>query len=153
MPVSLVLVSHSQQLAAGLRELAAQMAHDVKIVAAGGLDDGGIGTSFDKINTAVGDLRREGSEVLILTDLGSATMTVESVLDFLDDERVIFVNAPFVEAAVAASAAAQGGKNLPECAQAARDSVNIFIADTSADIENINATSDYKKSNTHVQCA
>ena len=40
MTVGIVLVSHSARLAEGLRELAAQMAPDVTIVAAGGMDDG-----------------------------------------------------------------------------------------------------------------
>lgn len=142
MAVALVLVSHSAQLAAGLAELAAQMAGDVQIVPAGGLmadgtgadglaagefTDGGIGTSFDKVYAAISQLRETGAEVLVLTDLGSATLTVESVLDFLDDDGVVFADAPFVEAAVASAVAAQGGKTLSECAQIARDAANIFI--------------------------
>ena len=81
MSVALVIVSHSAQLAAGLVELASQMAKDVELRAAGGTDDGRIGTSFDKVNDAVTELRAAGHDVAVLTDLGSATMTVESVLD------------------------------------------------------------------------
>ena len=55
--VGLVLVSHSAKLAEGLAELAAQMAADVTIRSAGGLEDGGIGTSYDLIETAINDLR------------------------------------------------------------------------------------------------
>lgn len=134
MAVSLVLVSHSAQLAAGLAELAAQMAADVRIVPAGGLDDGGIGTSFDKVNTAIEKLRERGEEVLVLTDLGSATLTVESVLDFLDDDAVVFADAPFVEAAVASAVAAQGGKSLAECAQIAHEAANIFSVQQASQI-------------------
>ena len=49
MSVGLVIVSHSAQLAAGVVELAAQMAPDVVLVPAGGMDDGGIGTSLEKV--------------------------------------------------------------------------------------------------------
>ena len=49
--VSLVIVSHSDKLAQGVAEVAAQMAPDVVIRAAGGLQDGNIGTSFDKVDT------------------------------------------------------------------------------------------------------
>ncbi len=51
--------------------------------AAEGLDDGRVGTSCDRVEAALGLLRsrgREGSGVIVLTDLGSATMTVESVI-------------------------------------------------------------------------
>ena len=50
MTVGLILVSHSADLARGSAELARQMAPSVFISAAGGTDDGGIGTSFDAIS-------------------------------------------------------------------------------------------------------
>ncbi|NTS21895.1 PTS fructose transporter subunit IIA, partial [Bacteroides fragilis] len=50
------------------------------------------------MESAINDLLGEGLAVVVLTDLGSATMTVESVLEFLDDEPVKFVDAPLVEA-------------------------------------------------------
>ncbi len=121
--VALVIVSHSEQLAAGVVELAAQMAKDVELRAAGGTDDGRIGTSFDKVNDAVVELRAAGRDVAILTDLGSATMTVESGLDFLDDDEVThvrFADGPLVEGAVSAAVAAQVGGGLESVVAAAR---------------------------------
>jgi len=121
--VALVIVSHSVQLAEGVVELAAQMAKDVTIRAAGGTDDGRIGTSFDKVNDAVTELRAAGHDVAILTDLGSATMTVESVLDLLDDDElahVKFVDGPLVEGAVAAAVTAQVGGDLDAVVVAGR---------------------------------
>ena len=47
MTVALVIVSHSVKLAEGVVELATQMARDVQFRAAGGTEDGDIGTSFD----------------------------------------------------------------------------------------------------------
>lgn len=123
MSVALVIVSHSEQLAAGVVELAAQMARDVALRAAGGTDDGRIGTSFDKVNDAVTELRAAGHDVAILSDLGSATMTVESVLDFLDDDElahVRFADGPLVEGAVAAAVTAQIGGDLATVVDAAR---------------------------------
>ena len=53
--VGIVVVSHSQKLAEGVVDCAKMMAsEDAPIVAAGGMDDGGMGTSFDKIYRAVG---------------------------------------------------------------------------------------------------
>ena len=125
--VGLVLVSHSAKLAEGLAELAGQMAADVRIAAAGGLESGEIGTSYDLIESAINDLLGEGLAVVVLTDLGSATMTVESVLEFLDDEPVKFVDAPLVEAAIAAATAAQPGDDLDEVAVAAERAIEVFV--------------------------
>lgn len=125
--VGLVLVSHSAKLAEGLAELAGQMAADVRIAAAGGLESGEIGTSYDHIESAINDLLGEGLAVVVLTDLGSATMTVESVLEFLDDEPVKFVDAPLVEAAIAAATAAQQGDDLDEVAVAAERAIEVFV--------------------------
>jgi PTS hybrid protein len=120
--VAQVFVSHSAKLADGIVELAEQMARDVPLRAAGGTDDGRIGTSFDKVYDALIELRQADHDVVILTDLGSATMTVESVLEFLDDderEHVRFADGPLVEGAVAAAVTAQVGGTLAEVAQAA----------------------------------
>ncbi|QQU79568.1 PTS-dependent dihydroxyacetone kinase phosphotransferase subunit DhaM [Corynebacterium striatum] len=125
--VGLVLVSHSAKLAEGLAELAGQMAADVRIAAAGGLESGEIGTSYDLIESAINDLLGEGLAVVVLTDLGSATMTVESVLEFLDDEPVKFVDAPLVEAAIAAATAAQQGDDLDEVDVAAERAIEVFV--------------------------
>ena len=48
MTVRLVVVSHSEKIADGAVELAAQMAPDVLILPAGGTDDGRIGTSLER---------------------------------------------------------------------------------------------------------
>ncbi|WP_368920073.1 dihydroxyacetone kinase phosphoryl donor subunit DhaM [Corynebacterium striatum] len=125
--VGLVLVSHSAKLAEGLAELAGQMAADVRIAAAGGLESGEIGTSYDLIETAINNLLGEGLAVVVLTDLGSATMTVESVLEFLEDEPVKFVDAPLVEAAIAAATAAQQGDDLDAVAVAAERAIEVFV--------------------------
>ena len=52
MSVAFVIVSHSDKLAEGVVDLAGQMARDVQLRAAGGTDDGRIGTSFDKVSAA-----------------------------------------------------------------------------------------------------
>lgn len=125
--VGLVLVSHSDLLAKGLAELAGQMAPDVVVIPAGGLDDGSIGTSYEKIEAAIKDLRSKELSVLVLTDIGSATMTVEAVLEAEEDREVVFENAPFVEGAVAASVAAQQGDDVWAAAAAATAAAAVFI--------------------------
>lgn len=125
MTIGLVLVSHSAKLADGLLDVARQMAADVPITPAGGTDDGRIGTSFDRVEQAIAAQLESGAEgVVILTDLGSATLTAESVLELLDDPRVVLVDVPFVEGTVAAAVAAQGGAGLDAVAAAARSATS-----------------------------
>lgn len=119
MPVALVIVSHSQTLAAGICELAAQMAPGVTLLPVGGTDDGRLGTSFDKVYDAVSEANEDGSEVAVLTDLGSATMVAESVVDCLSTAGAIaLAEGPIVEGAVAGAVAAHGGASLAEVQQA-----------------------------------
>lgn len=114
MKVGLVIVSHSDKLAEGLSELAGQMAPDVAIIAAGGTDDGGIGTSLEKVQAGIAQAEG-GAGVAVLADLGSAVMTAEMALEFLEPDqrdRVRLADAPLVEGAVAAAVAAQTGQDL-----------------------------------------
>ncbi|WP_427016131.1 dihydroxyacetone kinase phosphoryl donor subunit DhaM [Pseudarthrobacter sp. P1] len=123
MRVGLVIVSHSAKLAEGVVELAAQMAPDVTLLAAGGMDDDGagpgIGTSLAKVMDALGGAD-SGAGVLVLADLGSAVMTAESALEFLgSQETMLLAHAPLVEGAVAAAVAAQSGADLAVVQKAA----------------------------------
>lgn len=136
MTVGLVLVSHSAQLASGVVELAAQMAHGVRLVAAGGTDVDGIGTSFEKISAAIADAD-SGEGVAILCDLGSAILTAETALEFLDDEqrqRVVIADAPLVEGAVAAAVLAGTGAGL-SAVVAAAESANRATVSTPAAVD------------------
>jgi phosphoenolpyruvate---glycerone phosphotransferase subunit DhaM len=119
--IGIVVVSHSEQLAAGVVELAHQMAPNVRIEPAGGTDDGRIGTSFERVTAAI-QAADAGSGVVVLCDLGSAILTAETAMDFLDDdvrERVRIADAPLVEGAVAASVAAESGDPLDTVLRAA----------------------------------
>ncbi|AXH36177.1 HPr family phosphocarrier protein [Humibacter sp. BT305] len=119
--VGLVLVSHSAAIAEGLAALAGQMAPSTTLVPAGGTDDGGIGTSFDRVSAALAEAE-SGSGVVVLCDLGSAYLTAETALDFLDDEArasVRIVQAPLVEGAVAAAVEAESGAALDAVVAAA----------------------------------
>lgn len=114
MTVGLLIVSHSAAIATGTVELARQMAADVPLVAAGGTDDGGIGTSFEAITAGIDELATADA-VVVLCDLGSAYLTTDTALDFLDDDlraRVHVSPAPLVEGAVAAAVAAQTGGDV-----------------------------------------
>ncbi|MGO8883738.1 MAG: dihydroxyacetone kinase phosphoryl donor subunit DhaM [Streptosporangiaceae bacterium] len=119
--VAIVVVSHSAQLAAGVAELAAQMAPDTTILAVGG-DDGRLGTSFDAVAAA---LQRAGSAAgaVVLYDLGGARLASETAVEFLDPalaEKIDIIDAPLVEGALAAATEAQSGADRASVIAAAR---------------------------------
>ena len=114
MTVGVILVSHSRELAEGLAAVAGQMAPSVTIAAAGGLEDGSIGTSFDLITAAIGKAD-SGDGAVLLYDLGSGYLTAETAVEFLEGEqaeRVVIVDTPFVLGAVSAAIAANVGGDL-----------------------------------------
>ncbi|MCU1433636.1 MAG: dihydroxyacetone kinase [Pseudarthrobacter sp.] len=119
MTVRLVVVSHSEKIADGAVELAAQMAPNVMMVAAGGTADGRIGTSLEKVMSAM-DQAAGGEGVVVLTDLGSAVLTAESALELAaDPSGILLADAPLVEGLVAAAVAAQGGADAQAVKRAA----------------------------------
>jgi phosphoenolpyruvate---glycerone phosphotransferase subunit DhaM len=133
--VALVLVSHSADLARGTAELAAQMAPGVEILPVGGTADGGIGTDFDGVQAAIERGAAGGRGVAVMTDLGSAVLTTESVLEFLDPdvaERTVLADAPFVEGTVAAAVTAHGGASLAEVREAAEAAGHTFAGSAAA---------------------
>jgi phosphoenolpyruvate---glycerone phosphotransferase subunit DhaM len=120
--VGIVLVSHSAELADGAANLAAQVSGGmVPIVAAGGTDDGDLGTSAAKVERALRQAD-QGAGVVVLPDLGSAVLTVRAVLeDYGGTGSVLLADAPFVEGAVAATVTAAAGGDLKAVAAAAEE--------------------------------
>ncbi|WP_441249915.1 dihydroxyacetone kinase phosphoryl donor subunit DhaM [Kitasatospora sp. McL0602] len=122
--VGIVLVSHSALMAAGLRELLVELGSDtVPVLVAGGTEDGGLGTSYDLIVRAVA-AADAGAGVVVLPDLGSSVLTARTALEDHPGGRVVLVDAPFVEGAVAAVVTASAGAALAEvvgAAEGARD--------------------------------
>ncbi len=109
--LGIVLVSHSAKLAEGAVELVKMLAEDVPVVAAGGLEDGTLGTSFEKISAAIESVY-DAQGVLVFCDMGSAIMTSEMVLENMPEKRIKIVDAPLVEGALVAAMAALGGDDL-----------------------------------------
>jgi PTS hybrid protein len=121
--VGIVLVSHSAALAEGTAELAGQIGGGTVIIAtAGGTDDGRIGTSIAKVESAI-RLADGGAGVLILPDLGSSVLTVRTLLADPEDlpEPIAVADAPFVEGAVAATVIAAAGGDIKAVLGAAEE--------------------------------
>ncbi|MFF4801064.1 PTS-dependent dihydroxyacetone kinase phosphotransferase subunit DhaM [Streptomyces sp. NPDC001351] len=123
--VGIVLVSHSAEVAASVAELAKGLAGggvSVPVAAAGGTEGGGLGTSAELIAAAAASVDR-GAGVAVLTDLGSAVLTVKALLAEGDElpDRTRLVDAPFVEGAVAAVVTAATGADLAAVEAAAAE--------------------------------
>ncbi|MFI1736849.1 PTS-dependent dihydroxyacetone kinase phosphotransferase subunit DhaM [Streptomyces sioyaensis] len=121
--VGVVLVSHSGPVAESVATLAVGLAgagDTVPVAAAGGGPDGGLGTSAELISETARAVDR-GAGVAILVDLGSAVLTVKSLIAEGDElpEGARLVDAPFVEGAVAAVVTASTGADLDAVAAAA----------------------------------
>jgi PTS hybrid protein len=126
--VGLVVVSHSAKVAEGVVELAGQMAPNVRIRAAGGTDDGGIGTDATLIAEAI-EAVDDGDGVLLLVEFGSAVLSAQVAVDELIGEerrgRVRISNAPLVEGAVVGAVQASTGSDLDEVDQAAAETATM----------------------------
>jgi dihydroxyacetone kinase DhaKLM complex PTS-EIIA-like component DhaM len=123
--VGIVLVSHSAEVAASVAELAKGLAGGgpaVPVAPAGGTEGGGLGTNSELIAAAAASVDR-GAGVAVLTDLGSAVLTVKALLAEGDElpERTRLVDAPFVEGAVAAVVTASTGADLAAVEAAATE--------------------------------
>jgi len=118
--VGLVVVSHSRLIAEGTAELAGQMAGpEVRIVPAGGMADGAIGTDAARIAEAIGRADTGGG-VVVLADLGSAVLSTRTALELLDDPAGVRLSkGPIVEGAVMAAVQASTGSTLDEVLEAA----------------------------------
>ncbi|NJR14462.1 MAG: phosphoenolpyruvate--protein phosphotransferase [Calothrix sp. CSU_2_0] len=123
--VGIVIVSHSKQLAEGLRELAAQMVHgQVPLAVAGGVDDAEnpLGTDVIQVHQAIESVYSD-SGVVVLMDMGSALLSAEMALEFLTEaqrQKIHLCEAPLVEGAIAAVVAAAAGGNIERVMAEAR---------------------------------
>ena len=84
-----VLVSHSEYIAKGLKELVDEMNDgSVQVVAAGGADGGRIGTSAIKIQGAIESVE-DCDHILIYADLGSSILSAETAIDLIDEDALL----------------------------------------------------------------
>jgi multiphosphoryl transfer protein len=123
--IGIVIVSHSKQLALGVRELAAQMVQgQVSIAVAAGIEDSEnpLGTDPIQVYEAIASIFSDDG-VLVLMDLGSALLSAEMAIEFLPEaqqQKVYLCEAPLVEGAVAAVVAAAAGNNIHQVMAEAR---------------------------------
>jgi dihydroxyacetone kinase phosphotransfer subunit len=118
--VGIVLVSHSREVAVGLKEFLRQVQPSVAVADAGGTESGELGTSAFRIKEAIESVYSEKG-VLVLFDIGSARMSAEMALELLGEaaKKVKLADAPLVEGAYAAVVEAGCGSDLDRVRQTA----------------------------------
>ncbi len=141
--IGIVVVSHSRALADAAVALAADMVdadRRPQIRMAAGLDADTFGTDASAVAAAISDV--DGPDgVLVLLDLGSAVLSAEMALEFVDTEvakRVVLSSAPLVEGLVAAVVTASTGATLDAVAEEALDGLtgkqeHLGVSDASGD--------------------
>jgi dihydroxyacetone kinase phosphotransfer subunit len=127
--VGIVIVSHSAKAAEGIRELAYQMAGESnRIIAAGGLEDGSIGTDAVRIMEAI-KKADSGDGAIVMVDLGSAVLSSSLAVELLEKDkraRVRIADAPVLEGAISAAVQASIGDSLENVLAAAEEARNMF---------------------------
>ena len=106
------IISHSKDIAQGVKDLLAQMSPDVTVIAKGGNNEGEIGTSIDTVNEIIDELTEDA---LLFYDIGSAEMNLEMAIDLYEgDYKLYKVDGPIVEGAFLASVSLSTGATLEE---------------------------------------
>lgn len=100
----IVIISHAREIALGVKALIEEVAKDVPITIAGGLDGGLIGTSFDDIQDAIA--ANAADEIFAFYDLGSAKLNLEMVIES-SQKRITVFDVALVEGAYIAAALLQ----------------------------------------------
>ncbi len=104
MKYGIVIVSHSNEIASGVKKLIAEAAPDLSITTAGGTDDNEIGSSLEKIQQAVDD--NTGDEILAFYDLGSSKMNLDMLIE-MSDRKIHRYDVALVEGSYAAATLAE----------------------------------------------
>jgi phosphoenolpyruvate---glycerone phosphotransferase subunit DhaM len=122
--VSIVIVSHSIDVAKGTAGMVRQMVgDDVQVAFCGGNPEGGLGTNVEAIIAAIQSVYSPRG-VAVLVDLGGAETNSEMAIEMLPDGRganVQICNAPVVEGAVMAATEAASGASLDAVRATAED--------------------------------
>jgi PTS hybrid protein len=124
--VSIVIVSHSPDVARGAADMVRDMVGEqVRVAHCGGDGVGGLGTSVTDILRAIREVY-SAQGVAILIDVGGAETNSEIAIEMLPEDmrgNIVICDAPVVEGALMAGIEAASGSSLDEvraCAEGAR---------------------------------
>ncbi len=109
MSLGIVMVSHVSDVVIGIERLINEVAKDVSVTTAGGTEENGVGTSFEKILEAFET--NKADKILAFYDLGSAKMNLEMAIEMTDKEVTLYDTA-LLESSYTAAALIQAGADL-----------------------------------------
>lgn len=113
--VSIVIVSHSCDVARGTADMVRQMVgEEIQVAFCGGDPAGGLGTSVETILQTLQSVYTPKG-VAVLVDLGGAETNTEMAIEMLppdQSQKIAICKAPIVEGAVMAGIEAAGGASL-----------------------------------------
>ncbi len=122
--VSIVIVSHSPEVAHGTAAMVRQMVgKEVRVAHCGGNPDGGLGTDVAAIKRCIERVYGPRG-VALLVDLGGAETNSEMAIELLPEAwrgNVVICAAPIVEGAVMAATESAGGSSLVKVRAAAEE--------------------------------
>ena len=111
----IVIISHSQAIAAGTKDLLKQMTPGVTVIDQGGVGDD-IGTSYDHIQALINQV---DDDTLCFYDIGSAEMNLDLAIEMYEGQhRVEKVDAPIVEGSFTAAVKLSVGGSIDETIEA-----------------------------------
>lgn len=128
--VSLILVSHSQKITDGLKEMVEEMAHDQKkltIYSCGG-SDGRIGTDPTKIMEAI-EASSESEYIYLIGDIGSGLISIDAAIDLVDEslkEKCHVISGPLVEGAFVSAVTLMNDSNPESIKQQIKEVINSY---------------------------
>lgn len=108
--MEILIVSHSEEIATGVKSLISQMAEGVVVKTTGGIN-GEIGTSIDNIMALFDSVE---DEALCFYDIGSSKMNVEMALEMNVYTNITIAHYPIVEGAFLAAVESKIGKQKAE---------------------------------------
>ncbi len=122
--LGIVIVSHSSKIAEGVVDLCYEMVGDnIKIIAAGGTNDGRIGTDPIKIKKAI-EKAYGGDGVVILADIGSSFMNADIAKELLEEEireKTIVLDTPIVEGSIGVAVQASVSNDINKILELAEE--------------------------------
>jgi dihydroxyacetone kinase phosphotransfer subunit len=121
--LALLILSHSPDVAKGVRDICLQMTSgEVVIEAIGGTADGQLGIDAEKVFNSLQELTKKYEGVVIIGDIGSTILAAKNAINLLGvPKNVKIADAPLVEGAIVASVEASLGSSLDEVIKKAEE--------------------------------
>lgn len=111
---SIIIISHSEDIANGTKALLNKMASSVNILAYSGVD-GEIGTSFSEVQRLINSVEEDA---LCFYDLGSSEMNINLAIErYKGPYNIKKMNAPIVEGSFTAAVKLSVGSSTDEVIQ------------------------------------